>query len=75
MPASATRTCIAQLESIENVARGFLSYGALKFDPDFDSLRGDPRFETIIQVFRKPVDLSKFQHGGLSSAAHAIAHV
>ena len=34
-----------------------LSYGALKLLPFWDSLRGDPRFEKLIEEAKKPVAL------------------
>jgi serine/threonine protein kinase/tetratricopeptide (TPR) repeat protein len=36
---------------------GTLSYGELKLDPVWDPLRGDPRFEQIIEEAKKPVAL------------------
>jgi tetratricopeptide (TPR) repeat protein len=47
------------LESLENVPRA-LTYGDVLLDPDYDPLRGMPRFDAILQAIRKPVDLSKF---------------
>jgi len=32
-----------------------ISYGALRFSPDWDSLRGDPRFEKIVASLRPPL--------------------
>jgi len=39
------------LEQLAVAARtpGYLSYGELHLHPYFDSLRGDPRFEAIVQ--------------------------
>ena len=34
-----------------------LSYGALKLLPYWDSLRGDPRFEKLVEEAKKPVVL------------------
>jgi len=39
---------IEQIEAVERVPN-FLSYGLLKLHPQWDSLRGDPRFEKIVQ--------------------------
>jgi tetratricopeptide (TPR) repeat protein len=36
---------------------GTLSYGELKLDPVWDPLRGDPRFERIVEEAKKPVAL------------------
>ena len=38
---------IKQIEAVERVPN-YLSYGRLKFHPQWDSLRGDPRFEKIV---------------------------
>jgi len=38
---------IEQIEAVERVPN-FLSYGLLKLHPQWDSLRGDPRFEKIV---------------------------
>ncbi|MEO5721098.1 MAG: protein kinase, partial [Chthoniobacterales bacterium] len=38
---------IEQLEILAKIPNG-PSYGALRFDPQWDSLRGDPRFEKIV---------------------------
>jgi TolB-like protein/class 3 adenylate cyclase/Flp pilus assembly protein TadD len=38
---------IEQIEAVERVPN-YLSYGLLKLRPEWDSLRGDPRFEKII---------------------------
>ncbi len=35
----------------------FLSYGQLKLHPFWDPLRGDPRFETLLEESKKPVAL------------------
>ena len=37
---------------------GILTPAVLRLDPDFDSLRGDPRFDKILEETKKPVDLS-----------------
>ena len=34
-----------------------VTYGDLKLGPEWDSLRGDPRFEKIVEETRKPVAL------------------
>jgi hypothetical protein len=41
--------------AIENISKaaqlpGFVTYGALKLLPWYDPLRGDPRFERIVQI-------------------------
>ena len=36
---------------------GRLSYGQLRLHPVWDSLRGDPRFEKLIEESKKPVAL------------------
>jgi len=35
----------------------FLSYGQLKLHPFWDPLRGDPRFEKLVEEAKKPVAL------------------
>jgi len=35
-----------------------VSYGDLKFNPLWDPLRGDPRFEKLIEEVKKPVALN-----------------
>jgi TolB-like protein len=47
---------IEQIAMIENVPNA-LSYGLLKLHPYWDSLRGDPRFEKIVEEAKKPVAL------------------
>ncbi|MGI8437916.1 MAG: TPR end-of-group domain-containing protein [Chthoniobacterales bacterium] len=46
------------LDQLEMLARipSLLSYGELHYSPDWDSLRGDPRFEKIVASF-KPADV------------------
>jgi TolB-like protein/class 3 adenylate cyclase/Flp pilus assembly protein TadD len=39
---------LEQLETVSKIPCG-PSYGALRLDPEWDSLRGDPRFEKIVQ--------------------------
>jgi tetratricopeptide (TPR) repeat protein len=51
---------LAYLESLENVPNGY-DYGYLSRDPDWDVLRGEPRFDAILQAIRVPVDLAKFK--------------
>jgi hypothetical protein len=34
-----------------------LSYGYLRLHPDWDPLRGDPRFEKLVEEAKKPVAL------------------
>jgi hypothetical protein len=38
---------LEQLATVSNLAFG-PSYGQLRLDPEWDSLRGDPRFEKIV---------------------------
>jgi tetratricopeptide (TPR) repeat protein len=45
---------IEQLSSILNLPHG-PSYGELKFDPCWDSLRDDPRFQKILEEAAKPL--------------------
>jgi adenylate cyclase len=48
----------AALEELEKLARinGGPSYGDLKFDPQWDDLRGDPRFEKILATIAPTTD-------------------
>ena len=46
-PGRAAALAIEQLEIIAKIPAG-PSYGELRFDPTWDSLRGDPRFEKIV---------------------------
>ena len=34
-----------------------ISYGELRLNPDWDSLRGDPRFEKLVEEVKKPLSL------------------
>lgn len=45
-----------QLEAVERVPN-LLSYGYLKLQPIWDPLRGDPRFEKLVEESKKPVAL------------------
>ena len=47
---------IEQLETLAKIPAG-ASYGDLRLDPLWDSLRGDPRFEQILEEAKKPVPL------------------
>jgi serine/threonine-protein kinase len=40
---------------------GSLSYGQLKLTPNWDPLRGDPRFEKIVEEAKRPVALKEKQ--------------
>jgi serine/threonine-protein kinase len=46
-----------QLDSVVRLPGNGLDYGDLKLDPLWDSLRGDPRFEKIVEESKKPVAL------------------
>jgi hypothetical protein len=48
---------IAQLETLAKIPAG-LSYGDIRLSPNWDPLRGDPRFEKIVASLA-PKDLSK----------------
>jgi len=37
-----------QLDALAQMSRNPVTYGSLKFNPEWDSLRGDPRFEKIV---------------------------
>ena len=47
---------------------GDLSYGQLKLMPFWDPLRGDPRFEKIVEEVKVPVALSASESGARSAA-------
>jgi TolB-like protein len=51
---------LSLLERLVNVPLAF-HYGFLRTHPDWDSLRGEPRFEAVLQAVRAPVDLTKFR--------------
>jgi len=51
---------LEQLEAVNKPASGPIngpSYGELHLNPDWDVLRGDPRFEKIVEEAKKPVTL------------------
>jgi TolB-like protein/tRNA A-37 threonylcarbamoyl transferase component Bud32/Tfp pilus assembly protein PilF len=50
---------LEQLELLSKLASAWfgLSYGELHLNPDWDSLRGDPRFEKLVEEVKKPVVL------------------
>ena len=52
---------------------GDLSYGQLKLMPFWDPLRGDPRFEKIVEEMKVPVALSASEMGARSAANFAPA--
>ena len=60
---------IAALERVPNP----LSYGLLKLHPDWDPLRGDPRFEKLLEEAKLPVALSALESGARSAANFAPA--
>ena len=47
---------IKQIAATLQVASG-LSYGELRLHPFWDPLRGDPRFEKLVEESKKPVAL------------------
>ena len=52
---------------------GDLSYGQLKLMPFWDPLRGDPRFEKLLEEAKLPVALSALESGARSAANFAPA--
>jgi TolB-like protein/predicted Zn-dependent protease/tRNA A-37 threonylcarbamoyl transferase component Bud32 len=48
---------LGQLETVSKLPFG-PSYGELHLDPVWDSLRGDPRFEKVVEEAKKPVALN-----------------
>jgi TolB-like protein/Tfp pilus assembly protein PilF len=51
-----TDLALEQLEALTKTPGG-PTYGDLRLDPSWDSLRGDPRFEKIVEEVKKPVVL------------------
>src|SRR4029077_16699906 len=49
---------LEQLEVVNKLVSG-PSYGELHLNPDWDQLRGDPRFERLVKEAKKPVALDK----------------
>jgi serine/threonine protein kinase/tetratricopeptide (TPR) repeat protein len=47
---------LERLEILSKLPSG-PSYGQLRLDPEWDSLRGDPRFEKLVEKSKKPVAL------------------
>jgi len=50
---------LEQLEVLSKLQSSWfgLSYGELRLNPDWDPLRGDPRFEKLVEEVRKPLAL------------------
>jgi Predicted integral membrane protein len=46
-------------KAIRFPSSNFLSYGQLKLHPFWDSLRGDPRFEKLVEEAKKPIAMNK----------------
>jgi TolB-like protein/Tfp pilus assembly protein PilF len=44
---------LSQLEELARIPNG-IDYGSLRFDPEWDGLRGDPRFEKIVASLAPP---------------------
>jgi ATP/maltotriose-dependent transcriptional regulator MalT len=52
---------LGQLEALMRLASGPISgpsYGELQLNPDWDTLRGDARFEKVVEESKKPVALN-----------------
>ena len=47
---------LKQLEALERVPRG-LTYGELAKDPDWDALKNEPRFQTILAHLQQPIPI------------------
>jgi TolB-like protein/Tfp pilus assembly protein PilF len=50
---------LEQLEVLSKLASSWfgISYGELRLNPNWDSLRGDPRFEKLVEEVKKPLAL------------------
>jgi TolB-like protein/Flp pilus assembly protein TadD/tRNA A-37 threonylcarbamoyl transferase component Bud32 len=48
---------LEQLEAVNKLVSG-PSYGELHLNPDWDPLRGDPRFEKLVEESKKPIALN-----------------
>jgi len=50
---------IEKLETLAKIpgAGWILSYGDIRLNPNWDSLRGDPRFEKILEEAKQPIEL------------------
>jgi len=48
---------LEQLEVLSKLASSWrgMSYGELRLNPDWDSVRGDPRFEKLVEEVKKPL--------------------
>ncbi len=62
---------LEQLEVVSKLPSGPISgpsYGELHLNPDWDPLRGDPRFEKLVEEVKKPVALesSRLLPGGIA---------
>ena len=51
---------LEQLEAVNKLVSG-PSYGDLHLNPEWDSLRGDPRFEKLVEESKKPVALESLR--------------
>ena len=50
---------LEQLEAVSKLASWSDSYGELRLNPEWDPLRGDPRFEKLVEESKKPVAMNK----------------